>query len=49
MDQAEKKFLASLSALLAKMAMADGVVSLEEISKVSSIWNKLGLNQEQSK
>ena len=38
-----------MSALLAKMAIADGVVSLEEISKVSSIWNKLGLNQEQSK
>lgn len=49
MDRAQKRFLASLSALLAKIAMADGVVSSEEIGKVSSIWNRLGLNQEQSK
>ena len=48
MDQAQKRFLSSLSALLAKMAMADGVLVPEELSKVSSIWNKLGLTSEQS-
>lgn len=48
MDQSQKRFLAALAALLAKMAMADGVVTSEELGKVSSIWNKLGLDHEQS-
>jgi DnaJ like chaperone protein len=48
MDQYQKKFLASLAALLAKMAMADGVVTPSEIRKVASIWGKLGLTPEQS-
>ena len=47
MDKPQKKFLASLSALLAKMAMADGVVIVEERCKVLSILNELGLNREQ--
>ena len=48
MDLSQKRFLSSLAALLAKMAKADGVVTSEEIGKVSSIWNKLGLNHEQA-
>ena len=47
-DLNQKKFLASLAALLAKMAIADGVVSSEESIKVDSIWNRLGLTIEQS-
>lgn len=48
MDLNQKRFLASLAALLSKMANADGVVSSDERSKVASIWNKLGLTAEQS-
>ena len=48
MDTNQKQFLASLAALLSKMANADGVVSSDERSKVASIWNKLGLPAEQS-
>lgn len=48
MDVSQKRFLAALAALLAKMANADGVVSLDERGKVQSIWRKLGLTAEQS-
>ena len=48
MDIGQKRFLSSLAALLAKMAKADGVVTLDERDKVSSIWVKLGLTIEQS-
>lgn len=47
MNKEEKRFLSSLAALLAKMVTADDVVASEELVKVSSIWDKLGLNVEQ--
>ena len=44
----QKRFLATLSALLAKMAKADGVVTQSEDVKVRNIWGRMGLTQEQS-
>ena len=48
MDQCQKQFLSSLAALLAKMAVADGVVTSDERNKATLIWRKLGLGAAQS-
>ena len=48
MNIKQKKFLDAFASLLAKMAMADGCVTADEVSKVDSIWRIMGLSSDQA-
>ena len=47
MNDNQKKFLATLAALLAKMAKADGAVTDDERELIANAWRRMGLTQEQ--
>ena len=47
MEYNHRKFLASFSALLAKMSLADNHINKSERDKISTVWDSLGLTQEQ--
>ena len=47
MNDNQKRFLATLAALLAKMAKADGTVTDEERELIANAWRRMGLTQEQ--
>ena len=47
MNDNQKRFLATLAALLAKMAKADGTVTDDERELISNAWRRMGLTQEQ--
>lgn len=47
MNDNQKRFLATLAALLAKMAKADGAVTDDERELISNAWRRMGLTQEQ--
>lgn len=45
-DRKQKRFLSALAALMAKIAMADGVLASEEVVSVRMMWTRLGLTSE---
>ena len=47
MNDNQKRFLATLAALLAKMAKADGAVTDDERELIANAWRRMGLTQEQ--
>ena len=47
MNDNQKRFLATLAALLAKMAKADGTVTDDERELIANAWRRMGLTQEQ--
>ena len=47
MNENQKRFLATLAALLAKMAKADGTVTDDERELIANAWRRMGLTQEQ--
>lgn len=47
MNDNQKRFLATLAALLAKMAKADGAVTDDERELIANAWRRMGLSQEQ--
>ena len=47
MNDNQKRFLAALAALLAKMAKADGTVTDDERELIANAWRRMGLTQEQ--
>lgn len=47
MNENQKRFLATLAALLAKMAKADGTVTDDERELIAKAWRRMGLTQEQ--
>ena len=42
-DRKQRRFLAALSALMAKIAMADCILTAEEVVSARAIWSRLGL------